>query len=186
MTMTLDWLVERFRTASKEGPMVVLPEEAKVIEDFLSQPQPVAQGEAVGVLSIDNFRDCRSMQNVQFDYTGDLPVGTHNLYTSPTIPTGHRIVPEVPQDLSTSTDGFGINRPVNAMLADALRHLAKPGQKVIWRGSFRWFDDDGVLSNHYDGMDIDQLASEFDYDVHYNAHHAALVSKLNAAPTGGG
>lgn len=54
---------------------------------------PVAQGEAVGILSIDNFRDCRSMQNVQFDYTGNLPVGTHKLFATPAITTDHRVVP---------------------------------------------------------------------------------------------
>lgn len=108
-----------------------------------------------------------------------------NLHATPTTPTGHRVVPVEPEDLSNCTDGFGINKTVNAMLADALRFLAKPGQKVIWRGSFRWFDDDGVLSNHYDGMDIDHLARDFDYEVHYDAHHAALVSK-KAAPDAGG
>lgn len=169
--------------------------------DSPAQPQPVAQGEAIGAIEACNRLDLL-LDGYEHEVTGDT---LHDkdwlvrdfindtrvwevfeaLYDTPTVPTGHRVVPVEPEDLSLATDGFGINKQVNAMLADVLRFLAQPGQKVIWRGSFRWFDDDGVLSNHYDGMDIDHLARDFDYEVHYDAHHAALVSKKTAPDAGG-
>ena len=76
------------------------------------------------------------------------------------------------------------SKSLNALAADLLRPYLKPGQKVIWRQPFRWFDDDGVLSNHYDGMSIEQLAEDFGYDVDwdFNMHHAAIVSKKLGAP----
>lgn len=109
MTMTLAQVAWKLGELAREGAVrydahdmaVMFSQMADAVTAHLSQPHPVAQGEAVGVLSIDNFRDCRSMQNVQFDYTGDLPVGTHKLYATPNIPTGRRLVPIEPTDKMT-------------------------------------------------------------------------------------
>lgn len=71
------------------------------------------------------------------------------------------------------------------MAADLLRPYLKEGQKVIWREAFRWQDDNGVLSNHYDGMELEQLADDFGYDWRYdmNFKHAAIVwNKVAASP----
>lgn len=70
------------------------------------------------------------------------------------------------------------NKSLNAQAADLLRPFLKPGQKVIWREPFRWHDDNGVLSNHYDGMSLAQLCDEFGYEVDYDfdLKHAAIVS----------
>jgi len=71
------------------------------------------------------------------------------------------------------------------MAADLLRPYLKEGQKVIWREAFRWQDDNGVLSNHYDGMELEQLADGFGYDWRYdmNFKHAAIVwNKVAASP----
>ena len=78
----------------------------------------------------------------------------------------------------------GAAKSLNAMAADLLRPYLKPGQKVIWRESFRWHDDNGVLSNHYDGMELEQLSDAFGYDWHYdmNLKHAAIVWDKVAAP----
>jgi hypothetical protein len=69
-------------------------------------------------------------------------------------------------------------KSLNAQVADLLRPFLKPGQKVIWREPFRWRDDNGVLSNHYDGMGLAQLCEDFGYEVDYDfdMHHAAIVS----------
>ena len=66
---------------------------------------------------------------------------------------------------------------LNAKAADVLRPFLKPGDKVIWREPFRWHDDNGVLSNHYDGMDLESLAETFGYDIdwEFNFHHAAII-----------
>jgi hypothetical protein len=72
---------------------------------------------------------------------------------------------------------------LNAMAADLLRPYLKPGQKVIWREAFRWHDDNGVLPNHYDGMELPALAEDFGYDWEYgfDLKHAAIVWKTNAS-----
>ena len=69
-------------------------------------------------------------------------------------------------------------KSLNAQVADLLRPFLKPGQKVIWREPFRWFDDNGVLSNHYDSMSVPQIAGEFGYDYDWELafEHAAIVS----------
>jgi hypothetical protein len=68
-------------------------------------------------------------------------------------------------------------KSLNAQVADLLRPFLKPGQKVIWREPFRWFDDNGVMSNHYDGMSVANLADDFgyDYDWEFAFAHAAIV-----------
>jgi len=69
-------------------------------------------------------------------------------------------------------------RPLNAMAADLLRPYLKPGQKVIWRGAFRWFDDEGVISGAYDGQDLSVVADDNGWEVNWehNLHHAAIVT----------
>lgn len=76
-------------------------------------------------------------------------------------------------------------KSLNAMAADLLRPFLRPGQKVIWREAFRWHDDAGVLSNHYDGMEIESLSEDFGYEWSYafNFKHAAIVERIDAAPT---
>ena len=71
-------------------------------------------------------------------------------------------------------------KSLNALVADQLRPYIKENQKVIWREAFRWHDDNGVLSNHYDGMEVEQLCDDFDYSIEYptNMKHAAIVTKL--------
>lgn len=70
-----------------------------------------------------------------------------------------------------------VRKSLNASVADLLRPFLKPGQKVIWREPFRWFDDNGVLSNHYDGMSVARLADDFGYDYDWELafEHAAIV-----------
>lgn len=68
-------------------------------------------------------------------------------------------------------------KSLNAQVADLLRPFVKPGQKVIWREPFRWHDDNGVLSNHYDSMSVASLAEDFGYDFDWELafEHAAVV-----------
>lgn len=76
-------------------------------------------------------------------------------------------------------------KSLNARVADQLRPFLKPGDKVIWRDSFRWKDDDGVLSNHYDSMGLPQLADDFGYEIDwdFNMNHAAIIR--SASNSGG-
>lgn len=68
-------------------------------------------------------------------------------------------------------------KSLNALIADQLRPFLKPGEKVIWREAFRWHDDDGVLSNHYDSMSVSNLADDFGYEFDWelNMNHAAII-----------
>jgi hypothetical protein len=69
------------------------------------------------------------------------------------------------------------SKSLNALVADSLRPFCREGRKVIWREPFRWHDDNGVLSNHYDGMELDQLADDFGYEIIHDMRNAAVVAK---------
>ena len=49
--------------------------------------------DAVGVLCIDHFRDCPSMENLEFQPMQTLPPGQYPLFLSPTIPPNMALVP---------------------------------------------------------------------------------------------
>lgn len=68
-------------------------------------------------------------------------------------------------------------KSLSAAVADALRPFMADGQKVIWREPFRWFDDDGVMPNHYDGMSLDSLAAEFGYEVIHDCGCAGVIKR---------
>lgn len=70
-----------------------------------------------------------------------------------------------------------VRKSLSATVADALRPFLGAGQKVIWREPFRWHDDDGVMSNHYDGMSLDSLAAEFDYWVIEDCGCAGIIQR---------
>lgn len=75
-------------------------------------------------------------------------------------------------------------KSLNAKIADQLRPFLKPGDKVIWREAFRWHDDNGVLSNHYDSMSVSNLADDFGYEFDWdlNMNHAAIVRASKGTP----
>lgn len=76
------------------------------------------------------------------------------------------------------------DKSLHAQAADLLRPFLKPGDKLIWRGSFRWFDDDGVLSNHYDSQELESLAADFGYEIDWdtNLKHAAIIRAAKETP----
>jgi len=60
-------------------------------------------------------------------------------------------------------------------LVAAITPFLEDGEKVIWRGPFRWMDKDGVRSNHYECQDIDYLSKNFEFDVVHDFHHFAVI-----------
>lgn len=68
-------------------------------------------------------------------------------------------------------------KSLSAAVADSLRPFLCDGQKVIWREPFRWHDDNGVLSNHYEAMSIDSLADDFGYEVIVDMKDAAIIKQ---------
>ncbi len=62
---------------------------------------------------------------------------------------------------------------------DALRPHVKEGERLIYRGPFRWRDDadEQFLSNHYECQDIEYLADTFEFEIVANFHHAAIVKR---------
>lgn len=66
----------------------------------------------------------------------------------------------------------------NATVAAALTAFLGEGEFVIWREPFRWFDKNGVLSNHYDGYNLEDLADEFGYEIIANYNDVGIVRDL--------
>ncbi len=80
--------------------------------------------------------------------------------------------------------------PAMRSVCVALLTFIPEGSWIIYRSPFRWkrFDPaapndqgDDVLSNHYDGMDLPSLVSNFDYRVLLDLHHVAVVTSEKAA-----
>jgi hypothetical protein len=67
-------------------------------------------------------------------------------------------------------------------LVAKLKDRCQPGERVIWRGPFRWRDGDGnFLSNHYEMFELSQLEREFDFEVVWDFTHAAIIRNKIAA-----
>lgn len=64
---------------------------------------------------------------------------------------------------------------IDVRVAEELRKRLQPGEKVIWRDAFRWKDDNGALSNHYEQASVASLAAEFGYTVILDAGCAAII-----------
>ena len=64
-----------------------------------------------------------------------------------------------------------------ALVRRAVRSLAKPGERVIYRDAFRWKDDatDAVLPNHYEMFDLPGLAIENGYTVVHDFCHVGVI-----------
>lgn len=65
-------------------------------------------------------------------------------------------------------------------IAQHLQQFCRDGEWVIWRDAFRWKNiNDEVLSNHYDSMELEQLAEDFGYEIAFdlNLRHVAIVRK---------
>lgn len=60
-------------------------------------------------------------------------------------------------------------------LKNALRKHLKPNEMLIWRDAFSWKNDDGVLSNHYEILDLCELCDDFGYTVVHDFNHVAVV-----------
>lgn len=64
---------------------------------------------------------------------------------------------------------------INIALAKALQEWCVGEEFVLYRGAFRWFNmDNEVMSSHYEGMSVEQIAEDFEYEIVYNAKHAAI------------
>ena len=84
----------------------------------------------------------------------------------------------------------GLYRPI----AEHLQQFCKEDEFVIYRDAFRWKRyhknyfwsevtcewEDEVLSNHFEGMSLEQLAEDFGYEIDWNTdmRHVAIVRKI--------
>lgn len=64
---------------------------------------------------------------------------------------------------------------INLPGVEQLQEEVQPGQKVIWRNAFRWMDDSGAISNHYEMFTASQLANAFGYEVVKDVGYAAII-----------
>ena len=70
---------------------------------------------------------------------------------------------------------FSAEKWIDVSLAEELRKRLLPGEKVIWRDAFRWKDDAGAMSNHYEQASVASLAAEFGYTVIVDAGCSAII-----------
>lgn len=64
---------------------------------------------------------------------------------------------------------------INMEVAKTLQERCIGEEFVLYRNAFRWMNmDNEVMSNHYEGMSVEQLAEDFEYEIVYNAKHAAI------------
>lgn len=75
-------------------------------------------------------------------------------------------------------------KSLSAAVADSLRPYMSAGQKVIWREAFRWKDDNGVMSNHYECMSVRALAEDFRYEVIEDCGCAAIIQPAGNGKAG--
>lgn len=126
----------------------------------------------------------------QFEHAASLVCGTATIATPPVGAGGAGVMDARPDSFHSDSGECGRvqgpepRKSLNAKVADLLRPFLKEGQKVIWREAFRWHDDNGVLSNHYDGMELPRLSDDFGYgwDFDFDFHHAAIVTTFAASP----
>jgi len=62
-------------------------------------------------------------------------------------------------------------------LKSALRPYLNTGDMLIWRDAFRWENDEGVLSNHYEMFELPTLCADFGYEVVHDFRHVAVVRR---------
>jgi hypothetical protein len=62
-------------------------------------------------------------------------------------------------------------------LKAALRPFLKPGETLIWRAPFRWHDDSGVRSNHYECQSLDELRETFGFEIVHDFQHVAVIKE---------
>lgn len=67
--------------------------------------------------------------------------------------------------------------PLVQSVVDSLRPFLAEGERIIWRAPFRWHDDNGVLSNHYESMTLKYLAEDFRYEIVHNFEHVGVVKR---------
>lgn len=62
-------------------------------------------------------------------------------------------------------------------IVEAIRPFLGEGEEIIRRGAFRWRNDDGVLSAHYECMSLAEICSDFNKEVVADFHHIAVVRR---------
>jgi hypothetical protein len=70
------------------------------------------------------------------------------------------------------------NRALISDIAKALARHCRPGERVIWRQPFRWFDSNGVLSNAYECYSLSTVCFERRWTVVHDFHHVAVVRDM--------
>ena len=64
-------------------------------------------------------------------------------------------------------------------LVEVIRERVCDGEFIIYRGPFRWRQDDGgegvVLPNHYDSYSLEQIADDNGYDIVEDYNRVAIV-----------
>jgi len=63
----------------------------------------------------------------------------------------------------------------NATVAAALKPFLGPNDKAIWVEPFRWYDENGVMPNHFEGMSVQSLAEEFGYEIIADYNEVVII-----------
>lgn len=170
MTMTLEQVRDALREYQSTGHVFNVKSLADAIDFHLSQPQPVAQGEAVACAEVVIDPSTGNRQLVTYFANGVTPdVGT-KLYT---IPTGHRLV------------------PVNANAGDLFwdhedREYGFCSVDELVDGWYQDSREDGLVVKVARAMNLPDIWVKFTDKGDGEYSHEVFENDPNAAPTGGG
>lgn len=81
----------------------------------------------------------------------------------------------VPIESGSTTVPLHERAHVMQQLRQILLPLVRPGEMLIWREPFRWKNKEGVLNNHYECLDIQDLCDGFGYELVHDLTHLAIV-----------
>lgn len=67
------------------------------------------------------------------------------------------------------------NEPLMQAVKAAIEPHLEGDEMLIWRGAFRWRNENGMLPNHYECQDARYLCETFGYELVHDFNHVAIV-----------
>ncbi|MEA3128223.1 MAG: hypothetical protein QOF46_18 [Paraburkholderia sp.] len=95
----------------------------------------------------------------------------------PTAPEDEKLVATAIPSAAEPSRATHEEKAMMDTLKAALRPFLKPGETLIWPAPFRWHDDSGVRSNHYECQSLDELRQTFGFEIVHDFQHVAVIKE---------